>query len=92
MKKQQARKVVPPQQATRGAEGTEGDAAQCVPSSLWDFLESIEAFAGHALDTAVYYPEDDVYLLERESEVVHYDVHVSPGGTPPLASTLGDKP
>jgi heme-degrading monooxygenase HmoA len=62
---------------------TEGDATEFVLISLWDSLESIEAFAGPALDTAVYYPEDDVYLLEREPQVLHYDIHLSPGGTLP---------
>lgn len=42
--------------------------------SLWESRESIIAFAGDDIDRAVFYPEDDAYLVGRELEVRHYDV------------------
>lgn len=42
--------------------------------SLWESEEAIRRFAGDDLERAVYYPEDDEYLLEREPGVVHFEV------------------
>jgi heme-degrading monooxygenase HmoA len=42
--------------------------------TLWDSLEAIRAFAGDDVETAVYYPEDDRYLIERDLTVSHYEV------------------
>jgi heme-degrading monooxygenase HmoA len=42
--------------------------------SLWESEEAIRRFAGKELERAVYYPEDDEYLLERERNVAHYEV------------------
>jgi hypothetical protein len=35
---------------------------------------AIEAFAGQDIDQAVFYPEDDRYLIERDLTVRHYEV------------------
>ncbi len=51
-----------------------GDRAEFVTFSLWDSREAIEAFAGHDIDKAVFYPEDDQYLIERDLTVRHYEV------------------
>ena len=40
--------------------------------SRWDSLESIRGFAGDEIDKAVYYPEDDRFLVERDDTVRHY--------------------
>lgn len=45
--------------------------------SYWDSEEAIRAFAGDDLDRAVYYPDDEDYLLELEPEVAHYELHGS---------------
>ena len=42
--------------------------------SRWTSLEAIEAFAGDDPELAVYYPEDDAYLLERDERVRHFRV------------------
>lgn len=42
--------------------------------SLWESLDAIKRFAGADAEVAVYYPEDDKYLLELESHVQHYDM------------------
>ena len=38
------------------------------------------AFAGDDIEAAVYYPEDERYLIERDATVTHYEVadHVEP--------------
>ena len=41
---------------------------------LWDDLESIRAFAGEELERAVFFPEDERVLVERDAHVVHYEV------------------
>ena len=52
----------------------DGDRSEIVTFSLWDSRDSIRAFAGHDIDQAVFYPEDDHFLLERDLTVRHYDV------------------
>ena len=47
---------------------------EIVTLSFWDSVQAIAAFAGDDIDQAVYYPEDDKYLLERDQHVVHYQV------------------
>jgi heme-degrading monooxygenase HmoA len=42
--------------------------------SFWSSLDSIRAFAGDDINVAVFYPEDDRYLLERDLTVTHYEV------------------
>ena len=42
--------------------------------SLWESKDAIRGFAGDDIETAVYYPEDERFLLEKEPKVVHYDV------------------
>jgi heme-degrading monooxygenase HmoA len=48
--------------------------------TLWESIEAVKAFAGDEPEVAVFYPEDDRYLIEREETVSHYDVagHVWP--------------
>ena len=42
--------------------------------SLWDSMEAVRAFAGEHPEVAVFYPEDDRYLVERDETVSHYEV------------------
>jgi heme-degrading monooxygenase HmoA len=51
-----------------------GDRTEFVTFTLWESLDAIRAFAGDDAETAVYYPEDDRYLIERDERVKHYDV------------------
>jgi heme-degrading monooxygenase HmoA len=53
---------------------TEGDRAEFVTVSFWESLASIEAFAGQDISTAVFYPDDDQFLIERDLTVNHYQV------------------
>ena len=52
----------------------DGDREEIVTLSFWDSVQAIEAFAGDDIDKAVYYPDDDRYLLERDPNVLHYQV------------------
>jgi hypothetical protein len=43
-------------------------------ATLWDSLDAVVAFAGEDYEAAVFYPEDDRYLIERDLRVKHYQV------------------
>lgn len=49
--------------------------AEVVTVSLWRSLDDVRAFAGDDVTAAVFYPEDDRYLVDRERTVSHYEVH-----------------
>jgi heme-degrading monooxygenase HmoA len=52
----------------------DGDRTEFVAFTLWDSMDAIRAFAGDDPEKAVYYPEDDRYLIERDLTVRHYAV------------------
>lgn len=52
----------------------EGDEAEFTIISLWRDLEAVEAFAGAKPERAVFYPEDDAFLLRRDELVSHHQV------------------
>lgn len=66
--------------ATSGNQGAlalrrlEGDRAEFLLISFWDSLEAIRRFAGDDAERAVFYPEDDRFLVAREERVGHYEV------------------
>jgi heme-degrading monooxygenase HmoA len=53
---------------------TDGDVAEFVLITWWDDYDAIKSFAGPDPERAVYYPEDDDFLLEKEPNVTHYEV------------------
>ncbi len=57
-----------------------GDKTEVVTLSICDSMEKIKAFAGEDLEVAVFYPEDDRFLIERDEFVSHYvvDRHAEP--------------
>ena len=59
----------------------DGEREEFLTVSLWDSLESIRAFAGDEIEKAVFYPEDDRYLVDRELTVFHF--HFVPTGRGP---------
>jgi heme-degrading monooxygenase HmoA len=64
-------------QGNRGAlvlQRREGDRAEFVTVLLWDSLDAVRAFAGDDVERAVFFPEDDQYLVDRELHVTHYAV------------------
>jgi heme-degrading monooxygenase HmoA len=52
----------------------EGDRTEVTTVSFWDERDSIRAFAGDDISTAVFYPEDDEFLLERDTTTRHYEI------------------
>lgn len=48
--------------------------------SLWASLEAVKRFAGKEPERAVFYPEDERYLVERDETVEHWEVPVRPDG------------
>jgi heme-degrading monooxygenase HmoA len=50
---------------------------EIVTLSWWDSLDAIRGFAGDDISRAVFYPEDDRYLVDRETSVTHYEVPVA---------------
>jgi heme-degrading monooxygenase HmoA len=42
--------------------------------SWWDSLGHFRAFAGDDIGRAVFYPEDDDFLIDRETTVTHHEV------------------
>jgi heme-degrading monooxygenase HmoA len=52
----------------------DGDRAEFVALTFWDDMDAIRRFAGDEPDRAVYYPEDERFLVEREDTVLHYEL------------------
>jgi heme-degrading monooxygenase HmoA len=52
----------------------DGDRSEIITFSLWDSRDSVRGFAGDDIDQAVFYPEDDRFLIERGLSVRHYEV------------------
>ena len=66
--------------ATAGNKGAsvlrriDGHRAEFVTVLLFETLESVRGFAGSEIERAVFFPEDERYLVEREATVTHYEV------------------
>lgn len=45
-----------------------------VTVSFWESMDAVRRFAGEEADQAVFYPEDDDFLVDRETTVAHFDV------------------
>jgi heme-degrading monooxygenase HmoA len=50
------------------------DRVEFVTLSFWDSMDAVRAFAGDDPDQAVFYPEDDRFLIEREVTVRHFEL------------------
>jgi len=53
---------------------TADDETEFTLITVWDSWDAIRRFVGDDLEAAVYYPEDDPYLLEKEPTVTHYEL------------------
>jgi heme-degrading monooxygenase HmoA len=66
--------------ATNGNRGSmilrrlDGDEADFYVISLWESMDAVKRFAGEDPEVAVYFPEDQRYLLEFEPHVLHYEL------------------
>jgi heme-degrading monooxygenase HmoA len=45
--------------------------------SWWASMDDIRGFAGDDIEQAVFYPEDDEYLIDRETTVTHHEVQAT---------------
>jgi heme-degrading monooxygenase HmoA len=50
------------------------DRAEFLLISFWESEEAVRAFAGPDVHRAVFYPEDDRFLIARDEHVTHYEV------------------
>lgn len=62
----------------------DGDRAEFLVWSLWESEEAVRAFAGDDPGRAVFYPEDDAYLIDRETRVEHLELVFADGRLPGL--------
>jgi heme-degrading monooxygenase HmoA len=75
-----ARTGLPASRATPGNVGfyvlerPAGDRAEILTVSLWTSMDAISAFAGPDISRAVFFPEDDAYLVERDLHADHWEV------------------
>jgi heme-degrading monooxygenase HmoA len=71
---------IPAYRATPGNRGAwilrsdRGELTEFVTLSFWDSIESVRAFTGSDPDRAVFYPEDEHFLVERDLHVTHYEL------------------
>lgn len=59
---------------------TVDDRAEFMMVTLWDSLDAVKAFAGEDHETAVFYPDDDRFLVERDLRAAHYEVVAAAAG------------
>ncbi|HZT92275.1 MAG TPA: antibiotic biosynthesis monooxygenase [Gaiellaceae bacterium] len=52
----------------------DGGRTEFVTLSFWESLDAVRAFAGDDVERAVFYPEDDRFLVDREHTVEHWQV------------------
>jgi heme-degrading monooxygenase HmoA len=52
----------------------DGEQAEVITLSFWESRQAIQGFAGQDIEKAVFYPEDDRFLVERDLTVHHYEV------------------
>lgn len=50
------------------------DRTEFVMLTLWDSVDAVKNFAGEDYETAVFYPEDERFLIERDPLASHYEV------------------
>ncbi len=52
----------------------DGDRAEFLLITFWDSDDAVRSFAGAQPDRAVFYPEDEQFLVDRDEHVTHYDL------------------
>ena len=69
-----AYRATPGNQGTLALRRITGNRAEFLLITLWESEEAIRRFAGENIDRAVFYSEDDRYLIARDEHVTHYEV------------------
>jgi len=60
----------------------EGERAEFLLVSFWDSEAAIRRFAGDDPGRAVFYPEDERFLVQRDERVEHFEVVYQTEGAP----------
>jgi aminoglycoside 6'-N-acetyltransferase len=50
------------------------DRTEFVMFTIWDSIDAVKQFAGAEYETAVFYPEDERFLVERDVRASHFEV------------------
>jgi heme-degrading monooxygenase HmoA len=66
--------ATPGNRGVRALRRVDGEVAEYLTLTFWDSMDAVRGFAGDDVERAVYYPEDDAFLLEKQPKVEHYDV------------------
>jgi heme-degrading monooxygenase HmoA len=66
--------ATPGNRGVRALRRREGDVVEYMTLTFWESRNAVRAFAGDDIERAVYYPEDDEFLLEKTPIVEHYEV------------------
>jgi heme-degrading monooxygenase HmoA len=56
----------------------DGDRAEFLLVSLWESMDHVRRFAGADPERAVFYPEDDAFLVDRDLFTTHYEAITVP--------------
>jgi len=51
-----------------------GELTEFLTLSFWESIDAVKAFAGEDYEVAVYYPDDERFLVERDDTVAHYEI------------------
>lgn len=57
----------------------QGDRTEFLTLSFWASMDAVRGFAGEDVERAVFYPEDDRFLVDREIRVSHFELIEGPG-------------
>ena len=59
-----------------------GERCEFLLVTLWDSMDAVRLFAGESPERAVFYPEDERFLVDKDLHVTHYEVPFAavPGG------------
>jgi heme-degrading monooxygenase HmoA len=71
-------RALPGNRAAYVMQRRDGEHVEIVTMILWDSLDDVRAFAGDEIERAVFFDDDDRYLVERDETVRHYDVDGPP--------------
>lgn len=52
----------------------QGSRTEFVTLSFWESMDAVRQFAGDDASQAVFYPEDDRFLVDREATVSHFEL------------------
>ena len=85
---------LPDYEATPGNRGVlvlrrlQEETAEFLLISFWEDFDAVRRFAGAEPERAVYYPEDERFLLGKEPNVAHYEVAAQRGAATALPEAL----